>query len=45
MCDIGEEDSTKFECGFQEIYCDYRGKDGVCEIEEQDGPAVCPANE
>ena len=40
-----EETPIKFECGFQEIYCDYRGQNGVCNIEEEEGNAVCPAGE
>jgi hypothetical protein len=42
---ITDKDAVKFECGFQEIPCDYRGKGGVCEIEDEEGNAVCPAGE
>jgi hypothetical protein len=40
-----EEDCIKVDCGSQEIDCDYRGKSGVCEIEDAEGNAVCPAGE
>ena len=39
------EGSLKIECGFQDIPCDYRGKSGVCEIEDEEGNAICPAGE
>ena len=40
-----DEEPVLFECGFQETDCDYRGKNGVCLIEEEEGNAVCPAGE
>lgn len=40
-----DDQDLKFECGFQEIYCDYRGKDGVCNREEEDINQPCPAGE